>query len=46
MTKMSLPRIQLLQEKFVSHMLKKFFLYLNGKVLLFEALNFQKEMIS
>ena len=32
MTKKSLPCIQLLQKKFVSHMLKKF-LYLSGKVL-------------
>ena len=44
--KQSLPRIQLLQKKFVSRLLKKF-LYLSGKVLLlFETLNFQKEINS
>ena len=44
MTKESLPCIQLLQNKFVSRMLRKF-LYLSGIVLLlFETLNFQKEI--
>ena len=38
--------MQLLQTKFALHMLKKF-IYLSGKVmLLFEALNFQKEINS
>ena len=41
-----LARMQLLQKKFVPHMLKKF-IYLSGKVLLlFETLNFQKEINS
>ena len=46
MTKKSLPHIQLLQKMFVPRMLKKF-IYLSGKVLLlFETLNFQKEINS
>ena len=46
MTKKSLPHMQLLQKRFVPRMLKKF-IYLSGKVLLlFETLNFQKEIYS
>ena len=45
MTKKSSPHMQLMQKKFVPHMLKKF-IYLSGKVLLFERLNFQKEINS
>ena len=38
--------MQLLQKKFVTHLLKKL-IYLSGKVLLlFETLNFQKEINS
>ena len=46
MTKKPLPLMQLLQKKFVPHMLKKF-IYLSGKVLLlFETLNFQNQINS
>ena len=46
MTKNSLPRTQLLQKKFVPRLLKKF-IYLSGKaLLLFETLNFQKDINS
>ena len=45
MTKKSSPHMQLMQKKFVPRMLKKF-IYHSGKVLLFETLNFQKEINS
>ena len=37
--------MQLMQKKFVPCMLKKF-IYLSGKLFLFETLNFQKEINS